>query len=196
MSLSNVWSKLYLGVMRLSAHRHAERWLFAVSFAESSFFPIPPDLMLAPMTLARAERWWKLALLTTLGSVLGGIAGWLLGYYLIEAALPLIERAGYLALYHQAQDWFARYGMLAVFIAGFTPIPYKMFTLAAGASAMPMLPFVAASCVGRGARFFLVAGLIRVLGPRIEPQLRRWVDGLGWATLVAALVGILIWQLN
>lgn len=196
MRLSGLWSRLYLAVLRLSAHRHAERWLFAVSFAESSFFPIPPDLMLAPMTLARIERWWKLALLTTLGSVLGGVAGWFLGYGLIDSALPLIEHAGYLAHYQQAQEWFARYGMLAVFIAGFTPIPYKMFTLAAGASAMPLLPFVAASCIGRGARFMLVAGLIRVVGPRIEPQLRRWVDGLGWATLAAAVVGILVWQLK
>lgn len=184
-----VWTRLYDWMLNASVHPHARWYLGAVSFAESSFFPLPPDIMLAPMTLATPRRWWSLALLTTLASLGGGVLGWLIGVFAIEAAMPVIEAAGYAAAYATAQRWFDEYGVVAVIVAGFTPIPFKVFTISAGAAAMPLLPFAIASFLGRGARFFLVAALIRALGPRIEPHLRRFIDWLGWAFLALVVLG-------
>ncbi|MFC4251361.1 MAG: YqaA family protein [Sinimarinibacterium flocculans] len=188
------FGRLYDWMMRASRHRHANWYLGAVSAAESSFFPIPPDVMLAPMTLARPRDWAFLALLTTAASVLGGLLGYAIGHFLLDAALPLIERLGYLPAYVKVGAWFERYGFWAVFVAGFTPVPYKIFTISAGAAQMGLLPFVVGSLVGRGGRFLLVAGLIRIAGPRIEPTLRRYVDAIGWTVLVLLAVGLLAWQ--
>jgi len=195
MKLSGLWSRLYAWVLEKCKHPHAERWLFGLSFAESSFFPIPPDVMLAPMALAQPQRWLRLALLTTAGSVIGGLFGWIIGHFLLQASLPLIERLGYLHAYETARGWFEDYGILAVLIAGFTPIPYKVFTIAAGGAAMPLPAFLLASTLSRGARFLLVAGLMRALGPRFEPQLARWVDGIGWATVAAVVIGVVAWNI-
>ncbi|HEY5790372.1 MAG TPA: YqaA family protein [Gammaproteobacteria bacterium] len=179
-----LFSALYARVMVWAAHRHAPWYLGSLSFAESSFFPIPPDVMLAPMSLARPERAWFYAALTTATSVLGGLFGYLIGMLAIEAVQPLIVEAGYGARYAQAIEWFAVWGFWVVFIAGFSPIPYKLFTIAAGASAMALLPFTLASLVGRGARFFLVSGLMRWGGAPMEKLLRTYVDRLGWLVIV------------
>jgi membrane protein YqaA with SNARE-associated domain len=191
-----LFARLYDWMMQASRHRHANWYLGAVSVAESSFFPIPPDVMLAPMTLARPGDWMRLAALTTATSVIGGLFGYCIGYFLLDATLPLVERMGYLPAYEKATDWFARYGFWAVFAAGFTPIPYKIFTISAGAAQMALLPFVLGSLIGRGGRFFLVAGLVRALGPRIEPRLRQYVDAIGWTVLVLLALGLLVWQLT
>jgi membrane protein YqaA with SNARE-associated domain len=189
-----IFSHLYARALQWSAHPHAERYLAGVSFAESSFFPIPPDLLLAPMTLARPSGWWRLALLTTIASVLGGLAGYLIGYLALGAVTPLLQSVGYWHHFETASRWFAEYGFWAIFIAGFTPIPYKVFTIAAGAVHMGLLPFVLGSLIGRGGRFFLVAALVRWGGPRIESHLRRYVDAIGWGTLVALLVGFAVYR--
>ncbi|MES0874227.1 YqaA family protein [Sinimarinibacterium thermocellulolyticum] len=191
-----LFARLYDWTMRASRHRRANWYLGAVSLAESSFFPIPPDVMLAPMTLARPRDWLALAGLTTVTSVIGGLFGYGIGYFLLDASLPLIERLGYLPAYEQATTWFERYGFWAVFAAGFTPIPYKIFTVSAGGAQMALLPFLLGSLIGRGGRFFLVAGLVRVLGPRIEPKLRAYVDAIGWIVLVLLVLGLLIWQVS
>lgn len=183
-----IFSVLYERALAWSAHRHAPWYLGGVSFAESSFFPIPPDVMLAPMTLARPVAWWRFALLTTVASVLGGLAGYLIGFFALEAIAPALQRWGYWEAYLTASAWFDRWGFWAVFIAGFTPIPYKVFTIAAGAAQMALLPFVLGSVIGRGARFFMVAGLVRAIGPGIEPYLRKHVDTIGWVVL-GLLVG-------
>lgn len=183
-----VFSVLYERVMRWSRHRHAPWYLAGLSFTESSFFPIAPDFMLAPMALARPERAWRLALLTTVASVLGGLLGYLIGHYAFVFVEPWIQRMGYVDAYQQAQDWFREWGFWAIFIAAFTPIPYKMFTIAAGVIAMPLAPFVIASCIGRGARFFLVAGVMQWGGARMERVLRRYIDRLGWVMVLAALI--------
>lgn len=183
-----IFSVLYERVMHWSRHRHAPWYLAGVSFTESSFFPIPPDLMLAPMALARPERAWRLALLTTVASVLGGLLGYLIGHYAFVFVEPWIQRMGHVDAYQQAQDWFREWGFWAIFIAAFTPIPYKMFTIAAGVIAMPLAPFVIASCIGRGARFFLVAGVMQWGGARMERVLRRYIDRLGWVMVLAALI--------
>lgn len=189
-----IFGKLYDWMMAASRHRHANWYLGAISVAESSFFPVPPDVMLAPMTLARPRDWAYLAALTTLTSVAGGMLGYLIGYHLLDAALPLIEQWGYLPAYQTAVRWFERYGFWAVFAAGFTPIPYKVFTISAGAAHMALLPFVLGSVVGRGGRFFLVAGLVRALGPRFESQLRKSVDTVGWVALALLAAGLWLWQ--
>jgi membrane protein YqaA with SNARE-associated domain len=189
-----LFSSLYERTLRWSAHPHAERYLAGVSFAESSFFPIPPDVLLAPMTLAQPARWWRFALLTTVASVLGGLAGYLIGRLALEAVTPLLEAAGYWGHFETARAWFDQYGFWAIFAAGFTPIPYKVFTIAAGAAQMPLLPFVIGSTIGRGARFLLVSALVRWGGPMIEQRLRRYVDAIGWATLALLVVGYLLWR--
>ncbi len=182
-----IFEPLFDRVLNWSRHPHAEWYLGGLSFAESSFFPIPPDVMLAPMVVARPERAWRLATLTTLCSVVGGLAGFALGVLAFDLLLPVIERFGYADAYEQARDWFGRWGFWAVLAAGFSPIPYKVFTIAAGAMAMPVAPFALASVVGRGARFFLVAGLLHWGGARFEALLRKYVEALGWL-FVALLV--------
>ncbi len=185
-----IFSPLYAKVMSWSRHRHAPWYLGSLSFAESSFFPIPPDVMLAPMCLARPGRAWWFALLTTLTSVAGGLFGYLIGAYAFDLVEPLIRDGRYWSAYLQAQAWFAEWGFWAIFIAGFSPIPYKVFTIAAGVAFMPLLPFTIASVVGRGGRFFLVAGLMAFGGERMEAALHRHVDRIGWATV--ALVALVI----
>lgn len=187
-----MFSLLYDRVLVWSRHPHAHWYLGALSFAESSFFPIPPDVMLAPMVLARREKAWSFATLTTITSVVGGIAGFAIGMVAIEWVQPALERFGYLDAYQRAQDWFVEYGFWAILAAGFSPIPYKVFTIAAGAMSMMFLPFVAASIVGRGGRFFLVAALIFWGGERFEQNLRRYVDLLGWLFVVLCIVAYFI----
>ncbi len=187
-----VFSLLYERAMRWAAHRHAPRYLAGLSFAESSFFPIPPDVMLAPMTLARPDRGWLFAAITTVASVAGGVAGYLIGWLAIEALEPWMMRMGYDEAYLLARDWFDRWGFWAVLAAGFSPIPYKVFTIAAGAMLMFLPGFVLASLLGRGARFFLVSGLIIWGGAPMERAIRRHVDTLGWLC-VALLVAGYLW---
>jgi membrane protein YqaA with SNARE-associated domain len=184
-----LFSGLYDRVMRWSRHRHAPAYLGALSFAESSFFPIPPDVMLAPMVLASPQRAAWLAGLTTLASVAGGLAGFAIGVLAIDAVTPLLERFDYLDEFERASEWFLQWGFWAVLAAGFSPIPYKVFTIAAGALAMNLPAFAVASLVGRGARFYLVAMLVAWGGPRVEAQLKRYVDVIGWALVALLVVG-------
>ena len=180
-----LFTHLYDATLRWARHRHAPRYLGALSFAESSFFPIPPDVMLMPMSLANPQRAMWFATITTLASVVGGIAGYAIGYFALEWVEPLIANGGrWASAYSTASGWFQRWGFWAVLIAGFSPIPYKVFTIAAGALTMAFLPFVLASAIGRGARFFIVAALVAWGGPRMEARIRTWVEGIGW-TLVA-----------
>lgn len=190
-----LFSALYERTMRYARHRHAVWYLGALSFMESSFFPIPPDVMLMPMCLAAPRRAMFLALVTTLASVLGGLFGYLIGSLAMEAITPLLHSAGYWPVYEKAQALFAEWGFWAVFLAGFSPIPYKVFTIAAGAGAMPFLPFVLASAVGRGGRFFLVAALMMWGGEKMEASLRRHIDRIGWAVVAIAVAALALWKL-
>lgn len=186
------FSRLLDRVIGWSRHRHAPWYLGALSFAESSFFPIPPDVMLAPMVLANRDRAWFFASLTTMASVVGGLAGFLIGLWAIEWVTPWLARAGYNDEFETAQRWFGDWGFWAVLAAGFSPIPYKVFTIAAGAMSMALLPFTAASAVGRGARFFLVAALIYWGGEPFERNLRRYVDVIGWSGVAIIVVAIVV----
>ena len=190
--MTRVFSRLLDWCLELSGHRHAPWYLGALSFAESSFFPIPPDIMLAPMVLADRRKAWSLALLTTVTSVVGGLAGFAIGALAIDWVTPLLERFGYMHGFLRAQDWFERWGFWAVLAAGFSPIPYKVFTIAAGAMSMALLPFTLASIVGRGSRFFIVAGLIYFGGDAFERNLKRYVDILGWLVVVLIVIAIVL----
>jgi membrane protein YqaA with SNARE-associated domain len=188
------FSRLYERVMRWAVHRHAPWFLAGLSFAESSFFPVPPDVMLAPMSLANTKKAWGFAAIATAGSVVGGIVGYLIGSFAFEVISPWIESAGYGDKYQMAVAWFEEWGVWTILIAGFSPIPYKVFTIASGVIAMAFLPFVLASFVGRGARFFLVAGLMVWGGERMEQHLRRYIDILGWLIVGLVIVAYIIYR--
>lgn len=184
-----MFSTLYNRVLEWSRHRHAVYYLALISFAESSFFPIPPDVMLGPMAFANRARAWYFASVTTIFSVLGGIFGYLLGVFAFEPLVhPMIVFFGYEDQFLRIEEWFDRYGVWIIFAAGFTPIPYKLFTVGAGIMHMALLPFILASIVGRGARFFLVAALIILGGQKLEDHLREYVDYIGWATVVIIMI--------
>ena len=182
-----VFSYLYDKALGWSKHKHAPKYLAGRSFAESSFFPIPPDVMLMPMCLAKPEQAMRFALLTTVFSLLGGLLGYLIGYALLDVVMPIIDHLNYGKKYQEIVGFFAEYGFWIVFLAGFSPIPYKLFTIAAGASGMALLPFIIASLIGRGARFFLVAYLMKVGGEKFEPKLRQYIDTIGYSLIVLVL---------
>ena len=188
-----IFKPLYDKVINWSQHPHAERYLGGVSFVESSFFPIPTALMLAPMVMARRERAWWLASFATITSVLGGLFGYLIGYFLFDQVGQHI-----LALYHlddkflQMKEWFDEYGVWLVLLAGLTPIPYKLFTITSGVLSMALIPFVIASLVGRASQFFIVAGLVKWGGKKIEPVLDEWMEWIGWGILALAIAGFFI----
>jgi membrane protein YqaA with SNARE-associated domain len=187
-----LFSSLYLKTMSWSRHPKAAWFLGVLSFAESSFFPIPPDVMLAPMSLAKPHRAWWYATITTVTSVLGGVFGYVIGVFFFDLIAPWLQTSRYWDSFQLAKAWFMDWGFWAVLIAGFSPIPYKVFTIAAGVVGMPLLPFVLASLVGRGGRFYLVAGLMRWGGSRMEQMLERYVDRLGWAMVVIIVIALVI----
>ena len=181
--------RLYDRVIVLSESPAAPWWLFAVAFAEASFFPIPPDALLIPMALARPRRAWRFAAIATCGSVLGGMAGYLIGYALLaKLAQPLIDFYHYHAAFAAFQRKFARYGVWVILIKGLTPIPYKIVTIAAGAAAFNFPLFICASLVTRGARFFLLAALLRRFGPPVRTFIEKRL-GLVTAGIAAGIIG-------
>ena len=180
-----IFGWLYGSAMQWSRHVNAPRYLAGLTFAESSFFPIPPDVMLAPMVLARRERAWYLATLTTGASVLGGLFGYLIGMYLYtQVGERVIEFYHAEEAFIEIHNWFEAYGIWIILVAGFTPIPYKLFTITAGILSMTLVPFLLFSFVGRGARFFLVAGLIFWGGESLERVIRKYIDLIGWVVLI------------
>ncbi|MGR9114305.1 MAG: YqaA family protein [Gammaproteobacteria bacterium] len=184
-----MFQNLYDRALLWSKHRHALKYLCVLSFAESSFFPVPPDVMLAPMALAQPARAFSFAIWTTVASVLGGVFGYLIGFFMFDTIEPWLQTTHYWTSYLKAQQWFTDWGFWAVFAAGFSPIPYKVFTIAAGALNMIFLPFVLASMIGRGTRFFLVALLIAAGGEKLETKLREYMDRLGWTLVILIILG-------
>lgn len=190
-----LFGPIYERVLLWSRHRLAERYLGAMSFAESSFFPIPVDVMLAPMCLAARDKWVRYATIATVFSVLGGLAGYGIGYGLFDAIEPWLRESIYWNAYQVSRGWFDDYGVWIIFVAGFSPIPYKIFTLAAGVAVLNLPAFLIASLIGRAARFFLVAGLVKAGGQRFEDGLLRHIERIGW-TVVAVAVVIIAWLMT
>ena len=189
-----LFSSLYERVMRWASHRYAQWYLVALSFAESSFFPVPPDVMLAPMALADNHKAWRYAAMTTAASVIGGMLGYLIGYLAFDAIEPWVMSAGYGDAYQQAVAWFDKWGVWTIFLAGFSPIPYKVFTISAGTLMMNLPLFVLGSIIGRGGRFFLVASLLAWGGPAMEKKLRTWVEHIGWLVVIVGVLAFLYFR--
>lgn len=184
-----IFTHLLEKVMLWSRHRYAPYYLGGLSFAEACVLPFPPpDAMLAPMSLANPPRAWRYAGLTTITSVLGGMLGYFIGFMFFELIAPLLQDYGYTDKYVLAENRFKEWGVWAVFIAGFSPIPYKIFTISAGVLQMSLFPFIIASLLGRGARFYLVAGLMVLGGAKMEKHLHRYVDIIGWVITVAIVI--------
>ena len=180
---------LYDWVMEKARHPKALWWLAAISFAESSFFPIPPDVMLVPMVLADRRRAWVIAGVCLVASVLGGMLGYYIGYALLETIGQWI-----VSLYHmengvaQFQEWYDRWGLWVILIKGMTPIPYKIVTIASGIAHFSLPVFIVASIVTRGLRFYLVAGLLYWKGEPIRAFIERRLT-LVTTLFVVCLVG-------
>ena len=185
--------RLYARVMAWAGHRRALWWLGGVSFAESSVFPIPPDVMLIPMVLADRARAWTIAAVCTVASVLGGLAGYAIGYALWESAgRALVGFYGYEA---QMEDFAARYrewGPWIVFMAGITPFPYKVITVASGVAGLDVVAFVIASTAARGLRFFAEAALLRHFGAPIRRFIERRMGLLGILFVISLVAGFLL----
>jgi membrane protein YqaA with SNARE-associated domain len=185
--------RAYDWTMRMATHRKAPQALFWVSFAESSFFPIPPDAMLVPMVLANRARAWYFAGVATVASVLGGILGYAIGYFVFETLGQWVINLYGLA--HQFETYRAAYnewGLWIILIKGLTPIPYKLVTIASGAAAFNVWVFIAASIVTRGARFFMVAALLYWFGEPIRGFIERRLTLLTTAFLVLLVGGFVV----
>ena len=191
----HIFLQLYDYVLKLASHAKAKYYLFLLSFAESSFFPIPPDVMLLPMCLSNPKRSWRFAFITTIGSVLGGVIGYFIGVYAFGFIEPFLYDWGYIQSYEKAVMWFEEWGFWAIFIAGFSPIPYKIFTIAGGALAMPLLPFVVASIIGRGARFYLVASFVIIFGKQADSLIREHMAKIIWITVILIMVILFFFNL-
>ncbi|MDH3387611.1 MAG: DedA family protein [Gammaproteobacteria bacterium] len=189
-----VFENIYQGVMRFSRRPQAPYYLSLLSFVESFILPFPPpDVMLAPMAIARPSLALRFAALTLLFSVLGGLIGYLIGAFLFDLAEPLIIEWGYQDRFETVIKWFGQWGFWAVLVAGFSPVPYKIFTIAAGVLNLAIIPFLLASIIGRGLRFFLLAWCLAKFGPSIEPKLIKYIEVIGWAVVVALLLAIVIY---
>ena len=191
-----IFGSIYKRVISWAKHPHASYYLTGTSIAESSFFPVPVDVLLAPMVLARREKAWWSAGLATIGSVAGAVIGYYIGLFLFDqVAQPIIDFYHFQEKFVYVQDLFNEYGVWIIFIAGFSPIPYKIFTITAGVVAMPLLPFILTSLVARGARFFLVAGPVYAGGDKIDAVLEKRVEHIGWASVIIIVVAIIIYKL-
>lgn len=173
--------------MRLAAGPKALPALGVVSFTESSFFPIPPDAMIIPMVLARPDLAWRIAFVATVTSVLGGAAGYAIGYYLFETVgQTVIAFYGYQEKFAAFQALYAEWGLWIILVKGLTPVPYKIITIASGVAGYDFPVFVAASIATRGARFFMLAWLIRRYGDTIRDFIERRL------TLITTIVAVLL----
>jgi len=166
-----LFSALYDKVLSWSEHPRAKTILALLSFSESVIFPIPPDVMLAPMAMTQPDKAWRLAFLTTVSSAAGGVLGYFLGFWAFETVvLPAVE-------------------------TGFSPIPYKLFTVTAGVMQIAFFPFLLASVISRGLRFYLVAWLLKTGGPKMAVKLREYVDRIGWSLVILLIVAYIVVQL-
>lgn len=179
--------------MEKAAGRHAVPALAGISFAESSFFPIPPDVMLVPMCLADRARSFYFAMVCTISSVAGGVFGYAIGYFLFESIGRLIvDLYGLQHGFEAYQQAFAKWGLWIILIKGLTPIPYKVVTIASGVAAFDPLIFIAASIVTRGARFYLEAALLWRYGAPIRAFIERRFNQLTWIFLICLVGGFVV----
>ena len=188
--------RLYDWTMAKAASKDATAWLAAVSFAESSFFPLPPDLLLVPMVIANRRAWWRLAAICTLASVVGGIAGYMIGYFLYETVGRWVIDFYHLTDKFEAmRQTFVEYGAEILIIKGMTPIPYKLLTITAGVAHLDLWVFIGASIISRSIRFFLVAALLYAFGEPIRAFIEKRLTLVTSAFAVALIGGFLVVKL-
>jgi membrane protein YqaA with SNARE-associated domain len=174
----------YERALRWSAHQHAPRYLGILSFCEAIFFPIMPEVMLAPMTLAKPSGWARFATISLVFSLLGAFVAYAIGYGAIDLITPWLIEWGYGERFEEIKQLARDEGFWLLLIGGFTPVPFKLLTLASGAVSMPLLPFLAGALIGRGKRVYLVTGVIRLGGAKAEAWLRRNIERVGFAILL------------
>jgi membrane protein YqaA with SNARE-associated domain len=194
-----IFKPLYELALKWAAHPKAPWYLGALSFVEAIIFPVAPEIMLAPMVLAKPERWARYATISLVCSVLGALVGYALGHWAFDFVRPLLADLGWLPRIDeyvaelskdvQLHPWSAFWTLV---LAGFLPVPLKIFTWASGIVGMPLLPFIGGMVVGRGKRVFLLAGAIRLGGKRAEELLHRWIEWIGWA-IVVLLVALVVY---
>ncbi len=187
----------YERVLKLASHRHAPMYLAGVSFTESVILPIPPDLLLIPMALAKKSKAWHYALLTTVASVLGGVVGYLIGMFLYDAVgRALVEFYGLEAYFDSLADWYDVYGIWVVLVSGFLPIPYKVFTIASGVFAMAIVPFLVGSVIGRATRFFAVSAICFLFGDVVYGMMKKYSGPVVSILTVLLVVAFVYWTIE
>ncbi len=180
--------KLYEWVLSWADKKHSSSALFVLAFCESSFFPIPPDVLQIALSVSKPKKSFFYALIASIGSVLGGILGYFIGLLLFDSiGSIIINSLGYEAQFNSVGNIYKSYAFLAILASAFTPIPYKVFTIAAGFWQVGLLPLIAASAIGRSARFFLVATLIYIFGPRIKVFIDKYFN-----LLTIMFIGLLV----
>lgn len=193
----HVHRRMYDWVLSLAHHKHATTSLFALSFAESSFFPIPPDVLQIALTLERRDRAWWFAGVSTFASVLGGIAGYLIGMWGWDALSPFFFQhvKGFTPENFAAlQTQYEEFAFLAILTAAFTPIPYKVFTITAGVFGVPIWVLVVASVLGRGGRFYAVAAVMWLFGPPAKRFIDRYFNLLTLACMALLVVAVVLYK--
>lgn len=198
-----LFGPLYTRALRWSAHRHATRYLAGMSVVEAIVFPVPPEVMLAPMSLAQPRRAMWFATVSLAGSLCGALVGYALGHFAYEAAQPLIDALGWRAAIDAQVEQLGRMAAESpwkafwlLVLVGFTPIPLKIFTWASGIVGVPLLPFLLSMAIGRGKRVYLLALVLRFGGARAGRLLERWVEPVGWActALLGLVAAWVVWK--
>jgi len=193
--------RLYDWVLHWAETPYGGWALFVLAFAESSFFPVPPDVLLAPLTLGSRRKWWRFALICSLASIIGGVMGYVIGHWLWFTGKEYSELAIWCfshipgfgeTKFEVAKNWYGHWNFWIVFMAGFTPLPYKVITISAGAFEINFIMFVLASTVSRSARFFLVAVLFWRYGPAIKPFIDKYFNWLCLAFMILLIGGFII----
>jgi membrane protein YqaA with SNARE-associated domain len=195
-----IFQPMYDRALVWASHKRAPWLLALLSFCEAIFFPVPPEFMLLPMCIAKPKSGFWYAAISLSGSVLGMFIGYAIGYYAMDAVLPLLDKLGYGEQFAQVRETVANGSHAQAFwllvLAGFTPVPFKIFTIASGAVGMPLIPFFFGAVIGRGKRVFLVALAIRLGGEKAEATLRKYIEPIGWIALVLLFgaIGWLWWR--
>ncbi len=185
--------RLYHWTLSWAEHPSAKYALFFIALIESSVFPIPPDILLVALALGQPKLGMRLAAITTAGSTVGAALGYAIGLFLLASiGQPIIDFYGLSSQYIKAEGWFAEYGVAIVLIAGFSPIPFKVITIAAGAFGLDFIPFILASLVSRGARFFIEGGMMQWGGPRLRDFVEKYFEWLTILATVLVVVGFVV----
>ena len=182
--MRNLFTRSYDAIMLWGKSKYAVSVLSAMSFVESFIFPIPPDLLLIPLSISNPKKAYYFAMLTTFFSVLGGVVGYLIGIYFSDLFLNTLSWMLDEKSVEITSEWMAEWGVMVVLISGFSPIPYKIFTVVSGVTGLAFIPFLLASFLGRGMRFFLISFIISKGGDNLEKKLREYAEFIGWTGLL------------